>query len=135
MEINENIAWVYYIRDTSKFIEGKVGKWMYFFGDRKFIEKICKETVEKDIVCESKHSNVDSGVACFYLNIDDIDNHKKVIKYFIENNMIKKSKNGRFYNTSFKLDSQTISGQYGSDFVAELKLDKFINLNTGEWIL
>ena len=108
---------------------------MYFFGDRKFIEKVCKEAVEKDIVCEAKHSNAENGVACFYLNIKDIENHKKVIKYFIENNMIKKTKSGRYYNISFKLDKQTRAGQYGDDFVAEIKLDKFINLDTGEWII
>lgn len=106
-----------------------------FFGDRKFIEKVCKDAVGKDIVCEAKHSNAEEGVACFYLNIKDIENHKKVIKYFIENNMIKKTKSGRYYNISFKLDEQTRAGQYGDDFVAEIRLDKFINLDTGEWII
>ena len=121
MEIEENFAWVFYIGDTSKFQDGKVGKWMYFFGDRKFIEKICKECVENEIVCEAKHSNSTDGVACFYLNIDDIEGHKKVIEFFIKNNMIKKTKSGRFYNISFKLDSQTLNGEYGNDFIPEIK--------------
>ena len=133
MEIKENIAWVFYIGDTTQLIKDKVGKWMYFFGDRKFIEKICKECVEKSIVSEAKHSNADTGVACFYTNIDDMESHKKILKYFIENNMIKKTKTGKFYNISFKLDSQTLEGKYGDDFVAEIKLDQFLNLDTGEW--
>ena len=133
MEIKENIAWIYYIGDTSKFIKDKVGKWMYFFGDRSFIEKICQECVEKNIVSEAKHSNADNGVACFYTNIDDIESHKKILEYFIENNMIKKTKSGRFYNISFKLDSQTLDGKYGENFVAEVKLDQFLDLDTGEW--
>lgn len=135
MEIKENIGWIFYIGDTSKLKKEKVGKWMYFFGDRNFIEKICKECVEKEIVCEAKHSNSTNGVSCFYLNIDDMKGHKKILKFFMENNMIQKRKDGRFYNISFKLDSQTLNGQYGSDFIAEIKLDKFINLDTGEWII
>ena len=90
MEIKENIVLIYYIGDISKFIKDKVGKWMYFFGDRSVIEIICKEWVEKDIVSEAKHSNADNGVAWFYTNIDDIESYKKILEYFIENNMIKK---------------------------------------------
>lgn len=135
MKIEKNIAWVYYIGDTSKLVDNEVGKWMYFFGNREFIEEICKEAVEKKFVCEAKHSNANKGVACFYLNIKDIENHKKILKFFIENNMIRKTKTGRFYNISFKLDSQTLDGKYGEDFVSELKLDKLMNLNTGEWII
>lgn len=133
MEIKENIAWVFYIGDTSKLVKDKVGKWMYFFGDRKFIEKICKESIEKNIVCEAKHSNSEEGVACFYANIDDTANHKKILEYFINNDMIKRTKNGRFYNISFKLDTQTLNGEYGDDFVSEIKLENFIDLYTGEW--
>ena len=28
---------------------------------------------------------------------------------------------------------KTNTGQYGENFLAEIKLDKFINLDTGEW--
>lgn len=137
MKIIENVFWVYYIGNPLKFVKDKVGKWMYFFkeGDRTFIEKVCREVVEKEIVSVAKHSNKESGVACFYLNIDDIEGHKKVIKYFLENNMIRKTKKGKYYNNSFKLDIQTIKGQYGDDFIPELTLDKFINLDTGDWII
>ena len=134
MKIETNSAWIYYIGDDSKLISNKVGKWMYFFkNNRKFVEKVCKEAVEKDIVCESKHSNAEEGVACFYLNKDDVENHKRVIQYFISNGLIQKTKTGRFYNISFKTNVQTADGQYGGDFLAEIKLDKFINLDTGEW--
>ena len=134
IRIETNSAWVYYIGDDSKLISNKVGKWMCFFkNNREFVEKICKEAIEKDIVYESKHSNAEEGVSCFYLNKYDVENHKKVIQYFIANGLIPKTKNGRFYNISFKSDVQTNAGQYGEDFLAEIKLDKFINLDTGEW--
>ena len=149
MEIEENIAWIMYIGDSSKFIDNKVGKWMYFFktsDDIERIKKLCSDAVKQGIVKLSKHTNPDSfglnphgtsvtGVCCFYLNCDDIEGHKKILSYFIKNNMIGRTKTGRLCNISFKLDDQTRAGQYGNDFIAKITLDKFINLDTEEWIL
>ena len=61
--------------------------------------------------------------------------HKRIIKYFLDHEMIRRTKTGKLYNISFKLDNQTDAGAYGNDFKAELKLDNLINLNTGEWII
>lgn len=148
MNIFSNIAWTYYVGNDSIYDQHKVGKWMYFFDsnyDLNRISKLCLEAVEKGIVQQSKHTNFDSfglnphgnsnsGVCCFYLNCDDIEGHKKLIQYFIDNDMIRKTKSGRFYNNSFKLDDNTRAGQYGTDFNGAIKLAQFIDLNTGEWI-
>ena len=134
MKIVENFQWVYYITDTTQFIPEKVGKWMYFFNNKDFVSKVCEEAVYKSIVSESKHNNAETGVACFYLNYDDIDSHRKIISYFIKNNLIQRTKTGRFYDISFKLDEQTRVGEYGEQFHSNIKLSKFINLDTGEWI-
>ncbi len=138
MEILNLGGWRFYVGNESYFSKEKVGKWMYFFrGEegRKFTEDCCRETVEKGIVQESKLSDNNEGVACFYLNIDDIEGHKRIIQYFLDHEMIRRTKTGKLYNISFKLDNQTDAGAYGNDFKAELKLDNLINLNTGEWII
>ena len=75
-----------------------------------------------------------TGVICFYLNGDDIENHHRVIRFMIDNKLIRKTKTGRLYNISFKFDDQTRSGEYGADFKGEIKLAQFIDLNTGEWL-
>ena len=134
MRIVRQFGWVYYVDDDSIFDPDKVGKWMYFFGDKEFVAKICGDAVKRNIIKESKHSDADEGVACFYLNCDDVAAHKKIISYFIENNLIRRTKTGRLYNISFKLDNQTLAGEYGGDFHSEIKLDKFLNLDTGEWL-
>lgn len=36
---------------------------------------------------------------------------------------------------SFKLGKQTQAGEYGKKFKPQIKLENFINLYTGEWIL
>ena len=135
MKTIKKFGWIYYIDDDIQFDENKVGKWMYFFNDKEFVAKICEDAVKMNIVKESKHSNEEKGVACFYLNCDDIDTHKKIILYFIENNLISRTKSGRLYNISFKLDNQTRAGEYGDEFKSDIKLSKFVDLNTGEWLL
>lgn len=136
MKILEIGVWTYYDNDQEKqFDHDKVGKWMYFFNDKKFVTDICKNAIEKNIVYSAKHNNSENGVACFYLHYDDIETHKKVISYFLENNLIKKTKTGRLYNISFKLDNQTRAGEYGDQFKSDIKLENFINLYTGEWLV
>lgn len=135
MRVIKNPAWVYYLADTDlHFDETKVGKWMYFFGDRQFVEKICREAIEQNIVEECKHSNADDGVSCFYLNDDDLEGHRRVIEFFIKNDLIRKTKKGKLYNISFKHDTQTLAGEYGDDYHSDIKLEEFVNLETGEWI-
>ena len=52
----------------------------------------------------------------------------------LDNNLIKKTKNGRLHNISFKFDEQTYTGQYGTDFNGLIKLAYFLDLDTGEWL-
>lgn len=141
MDIVKNIGWTYYIEKDNNYDSSKVGKWMLFFNfdnELDFFEGICKDVVEKKILkqskCSSSKNNRGQGVAIFYLNIDDMETHKKIISYFIENNLIPRTKNGRLYNISFKLDDQTREGQYNDDFISQLKLDKIIDLNTEKFL-
>lgn len=136
MDRFENIAWIYYIdqEQVNELDENKVGKWMYFFKDSDFADEVCKKAVETGVVAEAKHSNASDGVCCFYLNCDDIAAHKRCIQFFQEHELIRRTKSGRLYNISFKLDAQTRDGEYGNEFKGTLKLADFIDLNTGAWI-
>lgn len=148
MEVIQSIAWdCYKIDNCQDFDKEKVGKWMYFFEkkDLETVSNICKAAIERNIVkyckhnnkfgCEnSPHGNGNSGVACFYLHFDDIHTHKKIIEFFLENNLIKKTKAGKLYNISFKLNKQTRSNQYGTSFNGTIRLSDFINLESGTWI-
>lgn len=134
MKIVRQYGWVYYIGETADQLEEhKCGKWMYFFSDVDFAAIICREAVEKEIVSESKHSDASEGVCCFYLNGDDLDTHKRTIQFFLDHDLIRRTKAGKLYNISFKYDDQTRAGEYGQQFDAEIKLDQFLDLSTGEW--
>lgn len=147
MNIRDNGYWAFYESSKEYILDpNKSGKWMcfykslghdYTFGE---IEGICKKSVAENIVKTCKHTSIDSvdssgnGVICFYLNSDDTDSHKAIIKFIIENKLIKRTKSGKLTNIAFKLDKQTIDNQYGEKFNATIKLSDFIDLMTGEFI-
>lgn len=137
MHIVKQRGYVYYYEDTSYLRKYLIGKWMYFFNDKEFVSTICKKAVSEEIVVESKHSDLDEGVACFYININDFDAHKRVLNFFLNNRLIRHTKKETLYNISFKLDSETHSGQYKHlhNFDPSLKLESFIDLQTKQWIL
>ena len=133
-------GWYWYLTKQAKLLEKhKCGKWMCFFTDQKFAMRICEKAIAENACYECKCTDmelkaVETGVICFYLNCDDIENHHRIIQFMMDNNLIKKTKTGRFYNISFKFDDQTRAGEYGAEFEGIIKLAQFIDLNTGEWI-
>ena len=125
--------------EEDKLDRDRCGNWMYFFDNQEYAKDICKKAIEEKVCYECKCTDMEeagtpTGVLCFYLNGDDIDNHKRVISFMIKNDLIKKTNTWRYYNNSFKFDNQTRAGEYGADFEGKIKLEKFIDLNTGEWL-
>lgn len=95
------------------------------------------------VVAEAKYSNTETqiaagqkyGVCSLYLNGNDRESHKRVLRYMLDNGLIRKTKSGKPYNISFKYDSQTYAGKYkGSGFSGEIKLADFVDLETGEFV-
>lgn len=144
MQIFNSRGWIFYIQEKSKFDGNKIGKWMYFFRDEEYdrVSELCRKAVEEEIVLEAKHSDSDGNnkgsyeynLACFYLECDDMERHKKVIRFFLDNDMIRKTETGKLHNISFKLDKQTHAGEYGKDYNGHIKLEQFLDLQTGEWL-
>jgi len=132
-------GWCWYLTEDAKFLKKhKCGKWMYFFNDQEFAMKICEKAIAEKICNECKCTDMEmigakTGVICFYLNCDDIDNHHKVIQFMLDNKLIQKTKTGRLYNISFKFDDQTREHEYGAEFEGSIKLEHFVDLNTGKW--
>ena len=105
MKILDVPGWRYYVNELkyTELDKTKTGKWMYFFKGsegKEFVDKCCRETVEQGIVWEAKNSDGLEGVACFYLNIDDTERHKRIIQYFVDHGMIRRTKAGKLFNIS-----------------------------------
>ena len=133
-------GWFWYLSGHENLLnKEKCGKWMYFFMDQEYAKEICQKAIDEEICYECKCTNMEdfcteTGVVCFYLNADDIENHKRIIEFMIKNNLIRRTKSGKLYNISFKYDSQTRAGEYNEEFNGKIKLEKFVDLTTGEWI-
>lgn len=133
-------GWCWYLSgQENKLEQHKCGKWMYFFDNQKVAQEICESAIKTGACYLCKCTDMEAamevtGVICFYLNGDDIENHYRVIDFMIQHNMIRKTKTGRYFNNSFKFDDQTRAGEYGADFEGKIKLKDFINLETGEHI-
>lgn len=135
MKTKQSHGWVFYRNDTVESDPEKSGKWMYFFENKDFVSKLCIEAIRTNVVDEVKYSDAENGVACFYLNYDDIDGHKRVLMYFMDNNLIPRTRRGKFTNISFKLNTQTNTGQYGDHFQSDIRLSDFYDLNNDEWVV
>lgn len=138
--VKEDMWFWYYSDEINLLNSRKMGKWMYFFTDQEFAKQICQKAINEGVCYECKCTNMKAqnkptGVVCFYLNKDDVDNHKRVIQFMIDNNLIQRTKTGKLYNISFKLDTQTRLHQYGNEFTGEIKLDQFVDLYTKEFII
>ncbi len=133
-------GWCWYFTEKAKLLDvHKCGKWMHFFNDQEFAMNMCEKAIAEDICYECKCTDMEltgaeTGVICFYLNSDDIENHHRVIQFMMNNKLIQKTKSGQLYNISFKFDAQTHTGEYGTEFEGIIKLAQFVDLNTGEWI-
>ena len=131
-------GWRYFVGNDSELDNNKCGKWMYFFKGpegKQHAEELCRQAVESGIVPEAKRADSeDEGVACFYLNCDDLATHKKIIKFFIDHGMIRRTKAGKLYDISFKLDRQTQTGLYGESFSPVIKLSDLMDLYSEEWL-
>lgn len=138
----DNPWWSFYI-DTELapvLDERRCGKWMFYFNDIEFAEEVCRKAALGMVVAECKHSSSESviengrGVACFYLNSDDVGGHRRVIAFMLEHGLIRKTKSGKLYNIGFKLDGQTRTGEYGIGFKARITLSDFVDLESGEFL-
>lgn len=109
----------------------KTGKWIINFSDTNWADNLCQKAINENIVSSCKYKNRINGVICFYLHFDDKEQHKKILQWFINNNMIRKTKTGKLVNISFKLDSQTRNGEYGKDFKPIFTLSDFVDLHNG----
>jgi hypothetical protein len=135
-------AWEHYIaKDKSyDFKEDQCGGWQYSFdashNSLSIIRKICEKAMTEGVVAEIKHSNADalrikgSGLCCFYCNGDDEEAHKKIIAFFIQNNMVLRDNYGNLRNMAFKYDATAKRRKKGS---IPIQLGDFVNLKTGEF--
>ena len=75
-------GWYWFLSGKENMLDKeKCGKWMYFFRDQDFAKEICEKAISEGVCYECKCTNMaermcETGVVCFYLNGDDIENRR-----------------------------------------------------------
>lgn len=133
MIITTNPAWVMYDADNAQPIGLKCGKWMHFFMTRAAAVAICETAITTSVVNSCKHSNGETGMICFYIDGTDLAAHQRVIRFMLDNQLIRKTEAGKLFDIAFKFDLQTVSGEYGQKVKAVMRLPDFIDLRTGDF--
>lgn len=137
--IADGFGWLYFLNDEDSEYAQKhgddIGKWMWFFNDLSQASYNCSLAVATNVVTQAKctYPLIRDGVCCLYCGFLDFDRHIKILQFMMDNNLIRKTKTGKLYNISFKLDSDTRKKRYGKAFNPLLKLKYFINLDTGKF--
>lgn len=136
---------------TNMYKSKNTGKWM-FFSDKKNlfhpkthlyndwceienVEEVCQQYMQLTNLSSPSCKIIDgydTRVICFYVDFQNYDDHLATLSFLLQNNLIPKTKNGHFYNISFKLDSQTRNKEYGQNYKGQLHLSDFIDLDSGE---
>lgn len=126
-KIKEDFIFVYadnYIRLPNE------GYWTLFLNINKSeAENICKEFIDKKLVkkCAYFNNEFKNGILVrFYLDAYDKKSQRLLISYFLRKVYIRKMKNVRYPNLVFLFND---AGRF-----SKLKLEDFIDLNTGTFI-
>lgn len=128
--------WNYIFNPNDKRLNNIYGKFMVFYSWNLNTLKMnkLKELIYDGTICFLKYPSEPkrSCVLCFYTT-DDIIEMSNLSEFLIENNFVKKTKDGLNYcDISYKKEKQTKTEIYGGDFKAEIKLSDFIDLTTGK---
>lgn len=135
MKITSTEKWVYYTADNYYgFDPKKVGKWMYFYYDVNQADAYCRRAVDNCITNRAKHSNATSGICGFYVDIGDNDGHRRVIKFLLDNDLVRRTASGRLFDIAFKYEVSDYFGDFGEATLPKLKLSDFVDLDSGEML-
>lgn len=136
MYINSNQNWMRYSSTgdwkLSNIKDG--GKWMFFYKDRNFATEMINLALQQRVCNYAKHTKGASGICCFYVSGTSEHEHRKVIKFMLEHNLIRLTSDLIYFDPSFKFNGQSWSKEFGPNFDGLLKLSDFIDLSTGKAI-
>ncbi|WP_406613827.1 hypothetical protein ACJA23_02860 [Mycoplasma corogypsi] len=147
LKISTDLAWKWFIdEETIKTLDtDENGKWLIFAKHEniEYLDDLVLKGFEQESFIAVKRTNeiydpvygIDSVVYIFYANYSDYDRHIKILSFLKENNLIRKTKTGKYFNISFKLDEQTLEGEYmwNGGVNSTLKLNMIMDLDTGDF--
>lgn len=136
MHIGIKGAWNRYSRDGDWHLKGikDCGKWTFPFSSKDQAVKIIELAISNDVCTHAKHTLGNGGAVCLYASGSNVDDHIKVIKFMLDNKLIRLTKDYNYADMPFKFNGQSWSKEYGNPFDGLITLSDFIDLDTTEFI-
>lgn len=115
------------------------GKWLCFFEKNaiNYIIQTSEEAIKTEVTMLTKFTDVryqDSGVLCIFCDGTNENQHKKILKFMLDKNLIPRNKNGNYRNIAFKFNEQSYNREYKQKFKAKISLSTFVDSKTGKFI-
>lgn len=148
-EVTNLGKWIMYCNSSQPFGYGDYyGEWLVFFSRQHYdyVRDVCIRAVNSGAVRWCKHSSMSSidergsGVAAFKLDDSDwqqrdgcfVSHSNAMLLIFLrDNNMLRKTKKGRYANIRYKLALDGKGPHTGNDWKG-FSLSDFMDLDTGE---
>lgn len=116
-----------------------VGKWTYQFSDERAAMRICEEALQEGVCLECRCTDISktkmpTGVVCFYVNGDDVEEHRRVIDFMLAHGLIQKTSAGNYCDLVFKFDDATCIQSRDKNLARRVRLADFVDLTSGEWL-
>lgn len=132
MKTTVSDKWVYYTADNFKgFLGNSFGKWMFYFDNPDYAERICTVAVCDGVTKRAKHANASQGIGGFYTDADNYAEHRAIIDYMLRNNLIRRAANGKYFDIAFKYELADDEASTPTLPRTPLRLSDFIDLSDG----
>ncbi|PEE42842.1 hypothetical protein [Bacillus pseudomycoides] len=137
-------GWCWYGTNTFKETDN-VGKFMTYVPDdiSDEMQALILKAIKQGATPFVKHTDPDTlafnpyakngSLAIIWYSTDEEKNLKALAKFLVDNDLVPKTKAGKYWKLSFKYDEQTRNGEYGEQFKPSITLEDLMDLNTGEF--
>lgn len=135
MNIGIKGNWCRYSRDGDWQLSSikDCGKWVYTFSNQKQAQTIIDLGIASNSITYAKHTLGNGGALCLYAAGTCVEEQKKIIKFMLENKLIKLTDDLNYCDMAFKFNGQSWTKEFGNNFDGLIRLSDFIDLKTGQF--
>lgn len=128
--------WVEYYRVKEISENGGYYKYDYTsFAEFEKVEPLCKKIIcDQAILYCRRTNNVSRGTIEFYISSEKQKSHKRLLRFMIDNGLVKRNDKGELYNIKFHENNPSQEELMGIKVEPKFRLGDFFDLITGELI-
>lgn len=116
----------YYGENGNDYDFSAVGAWIVPFSNAMVAENICKAAISDTVVAACARDRADAGFLYFYVDGTSEADHRTLIEWLLQKNMLPRDENGAYMDLPYFYDIQT-----RTDDAPDSRLSDFMDLQNG----